>query len=121
MTKGLTELLKYFRDERHYASEKRTKALVAISNALQKTKQYIVLRNDHLKPRNIEKEHELSDLWSQASIFAREFSPEFAKRLQVKGNYWLNPDEWEFDEIYDSGIHIDRIDMEVQDLLNRRP
>jgi len=121
MIKGLTELLKYFRDERHFTSEKRTKALVAISEALQKTKQYIILRNEHNKPRDLQKEHELSDLWSQASIFAREFSPEFAKRLQVKGNFWLNPDEWDFDKIYDSGIHIDRIDMEVNDLLNTHP
>lgn len=121
MLKGLTELLKYFRDERHYRSEKRTEALLAISRALQRTKEYISLRDNQNTPRDITVEHELSTLWSEAAVYAREFSPEFAKRLQIKGNFWLNPDEWEFDHIYDAGIQIDRIDMEVNDLLNLKP
>lgn len=118
MIAGLAELLKYFRDERHYKSDKRTAALLAIQKALQKTKEYITLRDHQNIPRNIAIEHELSELWSIASVHARAFSPEFAKRLHLKGNFWLNPDEWEFDEIYDAGIRIERIDMEVKDLLN---
>ncbi len=121
MVAGLTELLKYFRDERHYKSENRKKALIAIQNALQKTKQYIALRDNQNKPRDIAIEHELSELWSTAAIYAREFSSDFAQRLHKKGNFWLNPEEWKFDEIYDAGIKIERIDMEVNELLLINP
>lgn len=121
MIAGLTELLKYFRDERHYRSKNRKEALIAIQNALQKTQQYISLRDNQNKPRDTTIEHELSTLWSTAAIHAREFSPDFAQRLHLKGNFWLNPEEWEFDEIYDAGIKIERINMEVNDLLIANP
>jgi len=120
MLQGLTELLKYFRDERHYKRRQQDQALLAIRQALQETKQYLALRNRG-EARSIEKEHELSNLWSIAGVHAREFGPDLARRLGEKSSYWLEPENWHVDEIYENGIKIERIDMEVSELLQRRP
>ena len=120
MINGLTELLKYFRDERHYKREKQDTALLAIRDALQKTKQYIALRNRE-ENRDINQEHELSNLWSIAAVHAREFSPDLAKRLHKKSDYWLMPENWRIEEIYDAGIKIEKIDNEVNELLGEKP
>lgn len=120
MLKGLTELLKYFRDERHYRREKQDEALIAIREALQSTKEYIVLRDTGVE-RDIEKEHALSNLWSIAAVHAREFSPDLARRFGDKSSYWLEPQNWHVDEIYDAGIKIERINMEVNELLGMKP
>lgn len=120
MLKGLTELLKYFRDERHYKRDLQDQALLAIRQALQETKQYLARRARGAE-RSIEKEHELSNLWSIAGVHAREFGPDLARRLGAKSSYWLEPENWDTDEIYEAGIKIERINMEVSELLEMRP
>lgn len=120
MLKGLTELLKYFRDERHHKRDKQDQALMAIREALQETKQYLALR-DRGGERSIEKEHELSNLWSIAGVHAREFGPDLARRLGEKSSYWLEPENWNTDEIYEAGLKIERINMEVSELLGVKP
>ena len=120
MLKGLTELLKYFRDERHYKREKQDEALMAIREALQRTKEYLALR-DQGAERDIEIEHTLSNLWSIAAVHAREFSGDLVRRFGDKSSYWLEPQNWHVEEIYDAGIKIERIDMEVNELLGMKP
>ena len=120
MIKGLTELLKYFRDERHYKREKQDQALMAIREALQRTKEYIALR-ERGEERDIEKEHSLSNLWSIAAIHAREFSRDLARKFGNKSSYWLEPQNWHIEEIYDAGIKIERINEEVNELLQIKP
>lgn len=120
MFKGLTELLKYFRDERHWESERKEAALNAIRDALQETKAYITLLNNGSE-KDKAKELELSNLWSIASIAARHIDRELAKRLGVKGNYWLESETWSLDDIYDANIKLERIDAELSEMLGYLP
>ena len=120
MLKGLVELLKYFRDEDHWESEKKDAALNAIRDALQETKVYITRLNNGSE-EDRDKEIELSNLWSKASIATRHVDRELAKRLGTKGNYWLAPETWTLDDIYEEDIKLERIDAELSEMLEYLP
>ncbi len=120
MFKGLTELLKYIRDERHWESEKKDAALNAIREALQATRTYVSNLNSGM-PANRKQEEELSDLWSTAAVAARHIDRELAHRLDIKGCYWLEPDTWAVDDIYEAGIKLERVEAEFREMLDYLP
>lgn len=120
MIKGLTELLKYFQDERHYKTNKKDEALKAINKAVQKTRKYI-RKTESGDPEDVEKEMELSTLWSEAAIHARYFSKQLAQKCYIKGGYWSDPDTWNFDQIRGKGITLEHIENELKKLLQNKP
>lgn len=120
MIKGLIELLKYFQDERHYKTDKRDEALKAINEAVQETRKHI-RKVDEGEPENIDKEMELSSLWSKAAIPARYFSKQLAEKCYIKSGYWSEPDTWNYAQIKGEGITLDHIQEELKKLLKKKP
>ena len=116
MLQGLVEIIKLWCEEEYRKSEKEKEALEAIRNALQATKIYAAqIREGRLRDR--EREFELSDLWSKAAVRARHLSSDLSHRLGEKGDYWLEPESWTADAIFNTGISIEQIDAELSKLL----
>lgn len=114
------EILKLWREEEYRKSEKEEEALFAIRDALQATKTYAAqVREGRLRDR--ERELELSYLWSKAAVHARHLSSDLSYRLGEKGDYWLEPESWTADAIFNAGISIEQIDAELSKLLEYIP
>lgn len=120
MLNGLTELLKYFRDERHYKSDKKEEALLAINKAIQETRKYIRKTNEG-SPENTDEEMEISNLWGQAAIHARHFSKNLAEKFYIKRGYWKDPDNWNYVEAKGKDITLKHIEEQVGKLLKKSP
>jgi hypothetical protein len=120
MFKSIVEAYKIWLEKSEAKKVKKEEALNHVRNALQETKIYISELNQG-KGSSREKEVELSSLWSEAAIFARKIDPDLAVRLHEKGNYWLNPENYEIENIFERGIHWERIDAEVKEALEYLP
>lgn len=120
MFNAIAKAYKTWSENKHLKASERVEALALVRKALQETKIYVESRNQGAE-RNKEKELELSNLWSEASIYARKIDPDLAQRLHQKGNYWLNPDNWSIEEVFESGIKLERIDAELLEALEYFP
>ena len=95
--------------------EKRDAALAAIYTACTETKLYAT-EWDRTKKRNLQREHELARLWKNASIPVRHFNADLADKCYYKGDYWLDPDNWNDADTQRLGIDLDRVITEARDL-----
>jgi hypothetical protein len=92
------------------------RALVAIYTASNETRSYLASLQKG-KTRNFEKEGDLSRLWAIASIPLRHFDEDLARRCELKGEYWRNPDEWTVTDISNARIGLDKVFRESKTLL----
>ena len=118
ITEIISTILDLFRagsDFRGARAEKRDAALDAIYMACTETKIYVV-EWDRTGKRNKKKEQELAKLWKKASIPVRHFDQLLADKCYHKGDYWLNPDHWDTQDIEHLGIDLDRVTIEARDL-----
>ncbi len=114
MIPGLSTVLSYLQNERQYKSQKYDEALHALHKAVHETNKYI-----NGTKHNVEQELELSNLWGQAAIKARNLSKDLAKRCYIKSEYWQDPDSWSFSKIKSDGICLTRIENELRDLISK--
>ncbi len=110
----LQSLLNSFQSERHYQDDKKDDALRAIQRALLESKKYIELSAGVV---DRDKEYELTELWSEASIKARYASKELGILLKGKSEYWADSIVWSHEEVVEKGIDFDSIDKQINDLL----
>ncbi len=112
MVAGLNKILDYFQKERHRRSDKEQEALERLHEAVHQTTRYIKSgENDS------DREMELSSLWGQAAIAARNISKELARKCYIKRGYWTDPDEWTYEKIRETGISLDQIGQELETLI----
>jgi hypothetical protein len=92
-------------------------ALRAISNALDETCLYY---RDQLKgsPRNLDREGLLAKYWSAAAIPMRHFDETLANICDHKSEYWINPENYDSDEIKDLGIGLDDVRKAYRKMLS---
>ncbi len=115
---GIQALFNLFRDGTKVAtemSEKRDAALSAIYMACTETKAY-AHQWDRTGKRSKETETELARLWKKASIHVRHFDKQLADKCYYKGEYWLDPDNWNDSDTRRLGVSLDRVILEARDL-----
>ncbi|MFQ2250117.1 hypothetical protein ACK32K_16155 [Aeromonas dhakensis] len=96
--------------------ELKDRVLNAICDALNCTNTYYSNISKGMS-RDIEKENEISKLWAKAAIPTRHFDQDLAMIFEYKASYWLNPDNWSGEDIYDHGIALERVTYEYQKIL----
>ena len=84
--------------------------------AVNTTKSYLA-RRERGEPIDRGAEAELVTLWTTASVNIRQTDPDLAQRLQIKAEYWTNPENWSDEEIVSNGILIEEIAEEGRQLL----
>jgi hypothetical protein len=91
-------------------------ALAAECSAASETKTYLsgLQRGNQ---RDLEKEGVLSRLWSLAAIPLRHFNNELARRCELKGAYWRNPQDWTVADINAARIGLTQVEKEAKYLL----
>ncbi len=112
----LEGLLTRFQQERHYKNEKKDEALIAINTALFETTRYIE-ESESEKYYDRGREYDLGQLWSEASVKARDASEDLAARLHTKELYWSDQMKWSREEVLARRIDLDSIQKQVEELL----
>ena len=65
-----------------------------------------------------EEAHDLTNLWHQASVaFGEAGNKEMQRLCQIKGDYWLDPHNWEQEDIDEAGIRLAEMRSELNKLL----
>ncbi len=94
----------------------RDQALMAIMTAANETRGYLKATHDG-RPRDVEREHAISNLWDICGIAIRRFDEDLSRRCELKGQYWRNPDEWTVLDINEARIGLETVHKEAQYLL----
>ncbi len=116
LTKSILDALKTLGAHRAKQRELVDEALTAIRKAVTRTDAYIKARHAN-KPADPEREAELSELWHLAAIPLQHFDEDLARRCNLKGTYWSNPDEWPSDLVNEARIGLSLIDKQAEHLL----
>jgi len=112
----LLAVLGWIREDTRIANERKDAALAAVYQALVATRLYLTSRKGDGK-RNISREHDIAELWHEASIPLRHINQEFAMIAFEKGGYWTDPDIWTDEEIEAKGIKIEQVTEATRKLL----
>lgn len=102
-------------DFRRAHGEHRDAALDAIYMACTETKLYVG-DWERTGKRNRKREQDLARLWKKASIPVRHFNAILADKCYYKGEYWLDPENWDEGDTQRLGIGLDRVIIEARDL-----
>jgi hypothetical protein len=105
-------------EERNSAHAEKT--ILAVIDAATATEKYEAFRDANSGKRDCEREADVSGRWRQAAVYVRGYDPALAERLVVKGEYWLNPDNWTALEISDARIGLRTVTTEADRLLKYR-
>lgn len=103
------------------ASDERKKqsisALRGIIKASRETAVYIREMKDH-KARDYDKENHLSLLWTELGFALEDLKIfKLAKRCQIQGKQWSDPDHYEQDFIEKADISLDRMEQLAREIL----
>lgn len=91
--------------------ELKDSALRAISNAL-----YRDLGNG--SERSLDREALLAKYWSAAAIHMRHFDQRLASICDHKSEYWINPNNYNSDDIKELGISLDNVRQAYKKMLS---
>ncbi len=99
-------------------TERERQASRELLKALGKTRVYIAsLKRDGAV---LAEEAKLVDLWFSAASAFYGIKPELARQLELKGEYWTNPDVWSDTDVREAGIHIDDISEKAREILGEK-
>jgi hypothetical protein len=73
---------------------------------------------DRTSPRDRGVEAQLSTLWQQASIAFYGIDGQLAERLQLKAEYWTQPEQWSDQQVADANISLQRVAEYTRQLLH---
>jgi len=97
--------------------ELKDSSLRAISNALDETFLYYRDLNNNSE-RNPDREALLVKYWSAAAIPMRHFDEELASICDLKAEYWVNPNNYDDEQISELGIGLDNVRNAYRKMLN---
>jgi hypothetical protein len=97
--------------------ELKDSAFRAISNALDETFLYYRDINNGGQ-RNLEREALLSKYWSAAAIPMRHFDEQLSNICEHKSEYWVNPDNYDDNDIEQLGIRLDDVRQAYRKMLS---
>lgn len=69
-------------------------------------------------PSKLTEEHRLVGLWSTAANSFYTLDGALAARLQLKAEYWTQPELWSSDQVRDAGIALDHVAAYTHQLLH---
>ncbi|PZF71125.1 hypothetical protein DN068_20730 [Taibaiella soli] len=99
--------------------QKKENALRSISHALNETCLYYRDgENGYLPDRDREKM--LVKYWSAAAIAIQRYDPDLAVTCDLKSEFWVNPDNFNYDDIESLGIGLNTVRETYWRLLNPR-
>lgn len=87
--------------------ELKDSALRAINTALVET--YLYYRDVKPESRDLDREAILVKYWAAAAIPIRHFDSELADICSLKADYWLNPQNYNDNQIVELGIELDNV------------
>ena len=97
--------------------ELKDSALRAISNALDETFLYY-LDLDKGSERNPDREALLAKYWSAAAIPMRHFDQRLSNICEHKSEYWINPNNYNSEQIKELGIGLDDVRLAYRKMLS---
>ncbi len=97
-------------------AEREDAAVKAVLLAVNETKLYIASL-DRGEPHRREHERLLVQLWTDAAVAIRRSDPELAERLQMKAEYWADPENWTEHDIKSAAIGIETVATRARALL----
>lgn len=113
---GLTKILGPIATLSKDRRELKDTALRAISNALDET--FLYYRDlDKGSPRNLEREALLAKYWSAAAIPMRHFDEHLSNVCDHKSEYWVNPDNYQQEDIKELGIGLNDVRQAYRKML----
>ncbi len=116
MLKPLVSLLGPIQNLSKDKRELRDNALRSISHALNETYLYYSgLEKGNARDPDIEKQ--LSNYWAAAAIPIRHLDQNLSMTCEHKAHYWINPDNWDENQIQESGIALDGVRHQYRNLL----
>ena len=95
--------------------ERADAAVKAVLLALNETQAYIADWNTGNRVR--ERELLLARLWTDAAVAIRRKYPDFAQQLQMKAQYWTDPERWTATDVERAGISIKSVAGRARALL----
>jgi hypothetical protein len=97
-------------------SQMKDEALRAISHALDET--YLYYRDiGHGRLQNRDREAMLVKYWSAAGISLRHFDQDLARRCDDKAEYWVNPENYNDEDINKLGIGLESVRQAYKKML----
>ena len=93
------------------------RALRAVSIALIETQKYYA-DLERGSGREPEVEAQIAKYWSAAAIPLRHFDSDLAITCEVKGEYWINPENWNGNEKMRARIQLDKVADAYRQLLS---
>ncbi len=107
-----------FRSGRADRTEHERQAMRELLKALGKTKVYIArLKRGDADPAE---EEMLVELWLSAAAAFQGINPELSIQLELKGEYWTDPDAWSDTDVTKAGIHIKDISEKAREILGEK-
>jgi hypothetical protein len=92
-------------------------ALRAISNALDET--FLYYRDlGNVSERSLDREALLAKYWSAAAIHMRHFDQNLANICDHKSEYWINPNNYNSEQIKELGIGLDDVRLVYRKMLS---
>ncbi len=95
--------------------ERADAAVKAVLLALNETKAYVADWKSGQRVR--ERELLLVRLWTDAAVAVRRKDRDFAHQLQMKAQYWTDPERWTPEDVKRAGIQIDAVSDLARSLL----
>lgn len=93
-------------------------ALRALLAAVNQTKRYLAAKTRG-EAVNREREGDLVELWTEAAVQLRRTDPKLARKLQIKAEYWADPEQWTANEVRRASITIEEVAASARVLIVR--
>jgi hypothetical protein len=107
-------------DRRDRRGERDDAAVKAVLLAVNETKLYIASL-DRGEPQRRNQERLLVQLWTDAAVAIRRSDPHLAERLQMKAEYWADPENWSDNDVQSAEIGIESVAARARALLSEGP
>jgi len=93
-------------------------ALKEVINASEKTQSYLSKRNVG-GSKDFDKEQELAELWSKASLLTSRINADLSVRLSAKSKFWRDPENWENSMRAYKDISLEGVTNDAKELLEK--
>ena len=113
----LTVLTEWLRTQVVIRGDRKETAIKALQTAALQTNVYDAMLSRG-EARNSAREIELVSLWSSAATCFYRLDPDLAERLQLKAEYWTDPESWTPEQVHSARISLQQITQLTRQLLH---
>ena len=120
LAKGASQLatwLKWLRDADEATRERWKQAIAVLQTAVLETQSYVA-RVGRGEAADRAVEHQLFNRWAAASNAFYSLDGPLAARLQLKAEYWTDPEAWTSEQVREAGISLDHVAQYTRQLLH---